>query len=143
MAMNVTISQRLFGNKMMPLEVILGSELYYGCLESDHLQVGERDEKEIIVYDPGCIGIGFSVVWNPGERCCGLPCGRWTWSGMKRSAFWRQLQPLASGCMKSRRWMCIMRLCRCIEARAVPWGCLSAWMSAPRYTLISPPFRSA
>lgn len=68
MAMNVTISQRIFGNKSMPLEVILGSELHYGRLESDHLEVEERDENEIIVYDPGCIGRGFSVEWNPDEK---------------------------------------------------------------------------
>lgn len=68
MAIDVTITQRMFGSKPMPLEVILGSELHYGRLERDHLVVGERDENEIIVYHPGCIGRGFSVVWNPGEK---------------------------------------------------------------------------
>lgn len=68
MSIEVTITQRIFGSKPMPLEVILGSELQYGRLECDHLMVGERDENEIIVFHPECIGRGFSVVWNPNEK---------------------------------------------------------------------------
>lgn len=68
MAIDITITQRMFGNKPMPLEVILGSELRYGRLEQDHLVMDERGEDEIIVYHPGCIGRGFSVKWHPNEK---------------------------------------------------------------------------
>ena len=68
MAIDVTITQRLFGTKTMPLEVILGPHMQYGHLEADHLIVGKRGEKEILVYHPNYIGRGFSVIWHPGEK---------------------------------------------------------------------------
>lgn len=68
MAIDVTITQRMFGKQPMPLDVILGNELRYGRLEQDHLVMDEQGENEIIVYDPACIGRGFSVKWHPNER---------------------------------------------------------------------------
>ena len=68
MAIDVLIKQKLFGNKTMPLEVILGEHLHYGYFVNDRLNVGERGETEFIAYNPESIGRGFSVVWKPNER---------------------------------------------------------------------------
>jgi len=68
MAIDITIKQRLFGRKTMPLEVILGDHLSYGCYSYDHLYPGELGESEFIAYNPQSIGRGFSVVWNPNEK---------------------------------------------------------------------------
>ena len=68
MSIDVLIKQRLFGNKTMPLEVILGEHLHYGNFVKDQLNVGELGETEFIAYNPQSIGRGFSVVWNPKEK---------------------------------------------------------------------------
>ena len=68
MSIDVLIKQRLFGNKTMPLEVILGEHLHYGNFVNDQLNVGELGETEFIAYNPESIGRGFSVVWNPNEK---------------------------------------------------------------------------
>ncbi len=68
MSLEVVIKQKLFGRKPMPLEVILGEDLYYGNYENDHLSVGEMGEEEILVYNPNRIGRGFSIVWTPEEK---------------------------------------------------------------------------
>ncbi len=68
MSIDVLIKQRLFGNKTMPLEVILGEHLHYGNFVKDQLNVGELGETEFIAYNPKSIGRGFSVVWNPKEK---------------------------------------------------------------------------
>ena len=68
MAIDVLIKQKLFGNKIMPLEVILGEHLHYGNFVNDQLNVGELGESEFIAYNPESIGRGFSVVWNPKEK---------------------------------------------------------------------------
>ena len=68
MAIDVTIKQRLFGSKTMPLAVILGESLHYGNFVSDRLIVGELGDNEIVAYHPEHIGRGFSVVWNPNEK---------------------------------------------------------------------------
>ena len=68
MSLEVVIKQKLFGRKPMPLEVILGEDLYYGNYENDQLSVGEMGEEEILVYNPNRIGRGFSVVWTPEEK---------------------------------------------------------------------------
>lgn len=67
MAIDVTIRQPFLGRKTMPLDVILGSEMQYGRLESNHLITGEAGESDIIVFHPDFIGRGFSVTWTPGE----------------------------------------------------------------------------
>ena len=56
MSLEVVIKQKLFGKKTMPLEVILGEELYYGNYENDCLNVGEMGAEEILVYNPERIG---------------------------------------------------------------------------------------
>ena len=68
MSIDVLIKQRLFGNKTMPLQVILGEHLHYGSFVKDQLNVGELGETEFIAYNPKSIGRGFSVVWNPKEK---------------------------------------------------------------------------
>ncbi len=68
MSIDVLIKQRLFGNKTMPLEVILGEHLHYGNFVKDQLNVGELGETEFIAYNPKSIGRGFSVVWNSKEK---------------------------------------------------------------------------
>lgn len=68
MAIDVLIKQKLFGNKTMPLEVILGEDLHYGNFERDRLNEGELGESEFLAYNPEHIGRGFSVIWNPNEK---------------------------------------------------------------------------
>ena len=68
MSIDVLIKQRLFGNKTMPLEVILGEHLHYGHFVKDRLNVGELGETEFVAYNPKSIGRGFSAVWNPKEK---------------------------------------------------------------------------
>ncbi len=68
MAIDVLIQQKLFTNKTLPLEVILGDRLRYGNFVNDQLNEGELGETEFVAYDPENIGRGFSVVWNPQER---------------------------------------------------------------------------
>lgn len=68
MAIDVLIKQKLFGNKTMPLEIILGDNLHYGTYEQDRLNTGELGEGEFIAYNPQSIGRGFSVIWNPAEN---------------------------------------------------------------------------
>ncbi len=68
MAIDVLIKQKLFGSKTMPLEVILGEDLYYGTFVNDRLDVGELGETEFVAFNPESIGRGFSVIWNPTEK---------------------------------------------------------------------------
>ena len=68
MSLEVVIKQKLFGRKPMPLEVILGEELYYGNYENDCLNIGEMGTEEILVYNPERIGRGFSVIWTADEK---------------------------------------------------------------------------
>ena len=68
MGIDVTITQKLFGSKCMPLEVILGENLHFGNFVSDKLNIGELGETEFVAYNPKSIGRGFSVVWNPKEK---------------------------------------------------------------------------
>lgn len=68
MSIEITIKQKLFGSKTMPLEVILGNDLSYGFWENDQLTEGKLGETEFIAYDPNAIARGFSVIWNPDEK---------------------------------------------------------------------------
>ena len=68
MSIEITIKQKLFGNKTMPLEIILGNELNYGFWENDQLTEGKLGETEFIAYDPNAIARGLSVIWNPDEK---------------------------------------------------------------------------
>lgn len=68
MGIDITIGQKLLGNKAMPLDVILGDALYYGYWENDKLTVGKLGDTEFVAYDPNAIGRGFSVIWNPREK---------------------------------------------------------------------------
>lgn len=68
MSLDVTIKQKLFGSKTMPLEVILGENLHYGFWENDQLTLGKLGDTEFIAYDSDAIGRGFSVIWNTNEK---------------------------------------------------------------------------
>lgn len=68
MSIEITIKQKLFGSKTMPLEVILGDSLAYGFWENDQLTECKLGDTEFIAYDPNAIGRGFSVIWNPQEK---------------------------------------------------------------------------
>lgn len=68
MSIEITVKQKLFGSKNMPLDVILGENLSYGYWENDQLTEGKLGETEFIAYDPGAIGRGFSVIWNSQEK---------------------------------------------------------------------------
>ena len=68
MSIEITIKQKLFGSKTMPLEVILGDDLRYGYWENDQLTEDKLGETEFIAYDPNAIARGFSVIWNPDEK---------------------------------------------------------------------------
>ncbi len=68
MSIDVVIKQKLFSRKPMPLEVILGDNLSFGNFVNDQLNIEELGDKEFVAYNPECIGRGFSVVWNPGEK---------------------------------------------------------------------------
>ncbi len=67
MAIDVVIKQKPFGNKSMPLRVILGDDLEYGIYVGDQLETGKLGGGEFIAYNPYCIGRGFSVIWKPDE----------------------------------------------------------------------------
>ena len=65
MSVDITI-ERSFGEKAVPLSVILGDELRYGRYMYDRLEEGKLDEDGcLVVYDPQHIGRGFAVFWNP------------------------------------------------------------------------------
>ncbi len=67
MAIDVIIKQKLFGNKIMPLKVMLGDDLQYGTYSYEQLETGKLGGGEFIAYNPKCVGRGFSIVWKPGE----------------------------------------------------------------------------
>lgn len=68
MSIEITVKQKLFGSKTMPLDVILGENLSCGYWENDQLTEGKLGETEFIAYDPSFIGRGFSVIWNSQEK---------------------------------------------------------------------------
>lgn len=69
MSIDISIEQKGLFKKTMPLEVILGKELRYGCYEDIlRLETDKLGETEFIAYHPSHIARGFSVVWNPQEK---------------------------------------------------------------------------
>lgn len=68
MSMEITIKQKGFIKKTLPLEVILGEELQYGCLDGLSLRRGEMTDGEFIAYHPEHIARGFSVIWTAEEK---------------------------------------------------------------------------
>lgn len=67
MSIDVTIRQKPFGRKTLPLEIILGDQLAYGDYQNDSLKENVLGDTEFVAYDPARIGRGFSVVWTPRE----------------------------------------------------------------------------
>jgi len=64
----ITIKQKGFSKKPLPLEVILSEKLKYGAFSGDCLEKDVLGEGEFIAYNPEHIGRGFSVTWAPGEK---------------------------------------------------------------------------
>lgn len=64
----ITIKQKGFSKKTLPLEVILGEKLKYGAFSGDCLEKDVLGEGEFIAYNPEHIGRGFSVTWTPDEK---------------------------------------------------------------------------
>ncbi len=68
MSIDISIKQKGLFKKTMPLEVILGQELRYGCYEDVlRLEQDKLGENEFIAYHPKHIARGFSVAWTPHE----------------------------------------------------------------------------
>ncbi len=63
MSVDITI-ERSFGEKAVPLSVILGDELRYGRYMYDRLEEGKLEENNCTIYDPQHIGRGFGAFWN-------------------------------------------------------------------------------
>lgn len=68
MSIDVTIKQKGFLKKTLPLEIILGKELAYGAFADDSLVRDQLGESDFIAYHPKHIGRGFSVVWTQDEK---------------------------------------------------------------------------
>ena len=68
MSVDVVLKQKLFGNKTMPLETILGEKLTFGSYGEDGFAVKKITGSEIIVFNLAKMARGFSVVWNPNEK---------------------------------------------------------------------------
>lgn len=66
MSIDVTITQKGLFKKKLPLQVILGDTLQFGCYEDrDTLVPQKLTDKGFVAYDPGGIARGISVYWNP------------------------------------------------------------------------------
>jgi len=68
LSINVVLKQKLFGNKTMPLETILGDELTFGSYGEEGLEVKKITGSEIVVFDLANMARGFTVIWNPYEK---------------------------------------------------------------------------
>jgi len=68
MSIDVTIRQKGIFKKVLPLEVILGERLSYGCFMNDSLTKKLIGSSEFVAYNPEHIGRGFSVIWSEKER---------------------------------------------------------------------------
>ncbi|MBQ1325208.1 MAG: DUF4299 family protein [Solobacterium sp.] len=66
-AIRIQITQRSVFAKRLPLEVILGDHLLYGCFSGQRLKRGVRDPRYFVAYDPERIGRGIRVLWNEQE----------------------------------------------------------------------------
>lgn len=68
MSIDITIKQKGFFKKTLPLSVILGSDLKYGAFVNDALIKDTIGEDEIVIYHPEHIGRGFNIIWNENEK---------------------------------------------------------------------------
>jgi len=68
MSIEITITQKGFFKKVLPFEVIVGSELKYGSFDGIRLEDGTIGADEFIAYNPNHIARGFSVTWKDGEK---------------------------------------------------------------------------
>lgn len=67
MSIDITIKQKGFTKKTLPLEVILGHELAYGFFDGLRLEPGELGDSEFLAYHPEHIARGISIIWTPSE----------------------------------------------------------------------------
>lgn len=68
MSIEITITQKGLIKRELPFEVICGNDLQFGTFDGLRLDEGVIGSKEFILYHPGHIGRGFSVVWCKGEK---------------------------------------------------------------------------
>ncbi len=68
MSIDITILQKGFSKKTLPLEVILGDQLQYGAFDGLRLDPGELGDGELIVYHPEHIARGICITWNANEK---------------------------------------------------------------------------
>lgn len=68
MSVEITIKQKGFFKKPLPLEVILGDNLKYGAYDGLRLAHDEMGNGEFVAYNPQHIARGFSVQWQEGEK---------------------------------------------------------------------------
>lgn len=68
MSVEITIKQKGFFKKPLPLEVILGNNLKYGAYDGLRLAHDEMGNGEFVAYNPQHIARGFSVQWQEDEK---------------------------------------------------------------------------
>lgn len=68
MSIDVTIRQKGFFKKELPLKVILGNNLSYGTFDGLRLETGVIKGDEFIVYNSARIGRGFSVAYDQANK---------------------------------------------------------------------------
>lgn len=70
MSIDVSIKQKGFFKKTMPLKVILGNHLSFGCYGKDGICLDEEEpvENYFIAYNKNHIGRGFTVDWTENEK---------------------------------------------------------------------------
>ncbi|MCH5343983.1 MAG: DUF4299 family protein [Acetatifactor sp.] len=111
MSIEVTIRQKGLFKKALPLDVIVGKELKYGCFDGLRLSPGELGETEFIFYHPARIGRGTSVVWKQGEKekvdlriltpACDQELGDFYECVRRIAEFWKGCEILLEGESKS------------------------------------------
>ncbi len=68
MSVNVVLKQKIFGNKTIPLEIILGDNLTFGSYGDEGLEVGKITGSEIIIFNSNRMARGFAVDWTRNEK---------------------------------------------------------------------------
>ena len=69
MSLELTIQQKGFAKKTLPLSVILGDKLSYGSYDyAWRLEYDKLSEREFTAFLPNALARGFSVTWNSEEK---------------------------------------------------------------------------
>lgn len=70
MSIDVSIKQKGFFKKEMPLEIILNNDLKFGCFGEDGIRLveGEMGNGYFVAYNSNHMGRGFRVFWKKNEK---------------------------------------------------------------------------